>query len=42
MMLAIDFNNEKEVCPSKVEEATMKKQNENPKNEVLLRDQSDF
>ena len=42
MMLAIDFNNEKEVCQSKVEEAIMKNKNENPKNEVLHRDQSDF
>lgn len=42
MMLAIDFNNEKEVCRSKVEGATMKNKNENPKSEVLHKDQNDF
>lgn len=41
-MLAIDFNNEKEVCQSRVEEATMKNINENPKSEVLHKDQNDF
>lgn len=42
MMLAIDSNNEKEVCQSIVEGATMKNINENPKSEVLHSDQNDY